>query len=170
MHLETKRATITFLKESDFEELLEMFLEKDSFKYIKPLKDKSKEEYLAFLQSKLKVNAQFKVMGYWVVREKGTNALIGTLNYYPMPESSGFTFKHIGAHFSRDFWGQGYSKELLSRLIVYLQEELNEKEILAILESEHVVSKKMLASLGFAFLKFVQLGDETIEMHRLKLE
>jgi len=170
MHLETERTTITFLKESDIEELLDMFSEKDTFKYIKPLKDKTEEEHKAFLDSKLKVNAQFKVMGYWVVREKGTNALIGTLNYYPMPESSGFTFKHIGAHFKRDFWGKGYSKELLSRLICYLKEELSEKEILAILESEHVVSKKMLASLGFKFLKFVQLGEESIEMHRLGFE
>lgn len=170
MYLETERATITFLKESDFDELLEMFIEKDTFKYIKPLKGKSIEEYSAFLYSKLEANAQFKVMGYWVVREKGSNALIGTLNYYPIPESSGFTFKHIGAHFKRDFWGQGYSKELLSRLITYIKEELKEEEVLAILESEHIVSKKMLASLGFVFLKFIELGGETIEMHQLKWE
>ncbi len=170
MKLETKRATIEFLQPTDFDELLEMFVEKDTFKYIKPLKDKSIEEYRAFLESKLKVNAQFKVMGYWVVREKGTNELIGTLNYYPLPETSGYEFKHIGAHFKRAFWGQGYSKELLTTLIAYLNEELGEKEILAILESDHLVSKKMLKRLGFKFLMYFELGTEKLEMFKLSIE
>lgn len=169
MQLQSERATIEFLKESDFDELLEMFKEKDTFKYIKLLQDKTTEEYKAFLYSKLESNAQFKVMGYWVVREKKTNALIGTLNYYPMPESSGYTFKHIGAHFKRAFWGKGYSKELLSELITYLRKDVGETEILAILQSEHIVSKKMLARLGFTFLKFFDLKGETLEMHQLNL-
>lgn len=170
MYLETERATIEFLKETDFDELLDMFIEKDTFKYIKPLKDKTTEEYRAFLTSKLKVNTQLKVMGYWVVREKQTKALIGTLNYYPLPESSGFTFKHIGAHFKREFWGKGYSNELLSCLIHYIKSELNEVEIFAILESDHLVSKKMLARLGFKFYKYISLNKEKIEMHRLQFE
>ncbi len=169
MKLQSKRATIEFLKESDFDELLEMFLEKDTFKYIKPLQNKTREEYKAFLHSKLASNAQFKVMGYWVVREKETNTLIGTLNYYPMPESSGYTFKHIGAHFKRAFWNKGYSLELLSTLIEYLNKGVGETEILAILQSEHLVSKKMLARLGFMFLKHFELGGETLEMHQLLL-
>ena len=169
MQLQTERATIEFLKQSDFDELLDMFAEKDSFKYIKPHKDKTREQYIEFLESKLEVNELYKVYGYWVVREKDTNRLIGTLNYYPMPESSGYTFKHIGAHFSRSFWGKGFSKELLSRLIQYLKENLGETEILAIVESEHVVSKKMLARLDFKFLKCFELGNQTLEMHKLLL-
>lgn len=169
MYLETERAYITFLKETDIDELVEMCLEKDSFKYVTPLRDKSKEEYKEFITSKLEVNAKFKVKGYWVVRSKENDDIIGTLNYYPLPESSGYTFSHIGAHFKRKYWGQGYSKELLSRLITYIHEELNETEILALVDSDHTVSKKMLARLGFAFSKFLPLRDEVVEMHALRL-
>jgi len=50
--LHTKRTTLTPLKQEDFQDIIQIYLEPDSNKFIPPLQNKSAEEYQVFLQKK----------------------------------------------------------------------------------------------------------------------
>lgn len=65
--MHTQRTILTPLSRSDFDDVLKMYSEPDTFKYIAPLLGKTKEEYINFLESRI---AQIKSgVGYhWAVR------------------------------------------------------------------------------------------------------
>jgi len=94
MTLATARTISTPLVKEDFDTLIEMYLEPDSNKYIKPLNDKSREFYLDFLNEKLSQNEI--AIGFWGVRSSTTNAIIGTTNLNFFEPIGAY---HIGCHF-----------------------------------------------------------------------
>jgi RimJ/RimL family protein N-acetyltransferase len=155
--------------EEDIKDILDMYTEKDTFKYISTLRGLTLDEHKEKLYKKLAINDFYKIYGFMVIRDRTDDRFIGTLNYYPLDkQATGYDFKHIGAHFKSDFWSKGYAKECLLALMEYLFTECEEPEILAILQSEHKVSKKLLKSLGFIFKKNIAFGNEELEMFALK--
>ncbi|TXC75642.1 GNAT family N-acetyltransferase [Luteibaculum oceani] len=64
----TERCIVKPLQKEDFPEILEMYQELDSNKYVPPLKDKTPEEHLAFLE--LKIGNNEKELGFWTARKK----------------------------------------------------------------------------------------------------
>ncbi|WP_421752341.1 GNAT family N-acetyltransferase [Croceimicrobium sp.] len=163
--LSTKRAYIRPLKSSDFELLLEMYLEPDSNKYIAPLKDQSPEFYLNFLQTKRQQNQ--KEMGFWVAVEKTSKQIIGTVNlntYAPL------AIKHIGCHLRIAFWGKSYASELLSAMIKYGFEERDLPRIHGVLERENLASRRLMNKLGFSFYRKEIVNDVQLEVHKLDID
>ena len=78
MILETTRTTITPLAKSDIPEIMEMYHEPDSNKFIPPLLDKNEDYYIDFLNKKIEYNKN--EIGFWTVRHTTDNAFIGTVN------------------------------------------------------------------------------------------
>ena len=165
MGITTKRTVIEPLKRDDFKVLLEMYFEPESNKYIHPLKDKNQDFYLQFLEKKMEANN--KVVGFWIVKSKDTLEVIGTLN---LNEFERLSITHVGCHLKRKFWNQGYGTELFSRIIQFGFEEMKLKEIYAIVDVQHIISERLLVKLGFLEDRIEKVGNEELRILKLKRE
>ena len=154
MKLYTERTTISPISKKDIPEILEMYAEPDSFKYILPHKDKTEVHYQDFLNGKIESNNI--TIGFWTVRLKETNSFIGTVN---LNQFQGTGMTHIGCHLKRTFWNKGFATELMIQLIDYGFENRNLKAIHGIVEENNLVSSKLMRSLGFELYK-EKLDDE----------
>lgn len=158
MTLYTERTTIIPLIESDIPEILEMYLEPDSFKYINLHKDKSKEYYQVFLQDKIAANK--KVLGFWSVRLHATNEFLGTVNLNQFQDSE---ITHVGCHLKSVAWNKGFATELMKELIKYGFEVRKLKAIHGIVEEGNIISAKLMKRLGFDFIK--ELIDKELKLN-----
>ena len=160
--MKSERTSIKALDKADFQELITMYLEDDSNKYIPPLRNRTEEEYKEILKDKYK-NNQIEV-GFWTVRSLN-NALIGTLNLYEYPPLG---IIHIGLHLKRDYWNQGYGKELMRTLVDHGFQQKKLQEIHAIIDEEHLASRKLFEGLGFKVSNFFMEGKDRILIYKLK--
>lgn len=163
MQLRTARTFITPISENDFSEILEMYNEPDSFKFITPLLDKDDAFYLEFLKGKVETNKS--ILGFWTVRDRTTNNFIGTVNLNQFKNSE---IIHIGSHLSNKFWNKGFSTELLPALIDYGFNVRKLEYINAILSIDHIVSKKLLTKLGFEFFEEFEIEGEVLHLYRIR--
>ena len=161
--ISTSRTQIRPLKEKDFEPLISMYLEPESNKYIAPLRNKNKDFFNEFLNKKLNQNKS--IQGFWVVLEKNTNEIIGTVNlnlFQPL------TVTHIGCHLKKEFWNKGFASEILRTIIEYGFIERGLEEIYGIVEVDNQVSKKLMKKLEFQFYKAEILDSIELEIYKLK--
>ena len=122
--ISTSRTQIRPLKENDFEPLTSMYLEPESNKYVTPLRNNNKDFFSDFLKKKLNQNKS--IQGFWVVLEKNTNEIIGSVNlnfFQPL------TLTHIGCHLKKEFWNKGFASEILKTIIEYGFNERGLEEI-----------------------------------------
>ena len=161
MTLRTERTTIIPLSESDIPEILEMYLEPDSFKFISPHKDKSKKYYQVFLQGKLEANK--KALGFWSVRLADTNEFLGTVNLNQFKDAE---MTHIGCHLKNDVWNKGFATELMKELMKYGFEGRNLKAIYGIVEESNIISAKLMKRLGFDFLEEIMDKEVKLNIYR----
>ena len=88
-----------------------MYGEKDSNKYIRPLRERHPSTYKDFLKSKITQFEEGKGF-FWTVRNL-EGGFIGTANYnYFTP----LQLHHCGVHLARAAWGQGYATEILEAI------------------------------------------------------
>jgi RimJ/RimL family protein N-acetyltransferase len=145
--MHTSRTTLTLATIDDFEELLAMYTEPDTFKYIKHLQNLSREEYLGFLHSRLDLR-QKKQGYYWVARHKTTNELIGAMNLTPFMDTG---IMQLGFQIRRQFWKLGYGSELAEAILRFAIDEVGLEEVYGFFEKENTASGKILEKLGFQF-------------------
>lgn len=153
----TERAIITPISETDIPEILDMYMEPDSFKYVRPHKDKSKAYYEEFLKGKINTNTT--TLGFWVVRLKDSNEFIGTVNLNQF-QNTGIT--HIGCHLKEAVWNKGYATELMRALMQYGFDTRKLTAIHGIVEESNQVSAKLMEKLGFEF--FEERMDEEVRL------
>lgn len=163
MQLTTKRTSIIPLSESDFSEILEMYSEPDTNKFIPTLLNKSNDLYMSFLKGRIETNKS--TFGFWTVRDLTTNDFIGTVN---LNQFKGSEITHIGSHLSKKYWNQGFSTELLTALIDYGFNIRKLDYIHGITSIDHVVSKKMLVKVGLEFLKEFSIDGVTAHLYRIE--
>ena len=144
MRIITERCLCETLSEKDFTEVLDMYQEDDSNKYIAPLLNKSLEFYQEFLERKVRLNQS--EASFWTVRSKVDGAFIGTINLNQFAQTG---LIHMGCHLSRNFWQQGYASELMEALLRYGFEERKLPSIHGVFEKENSVSQRLLEKLGF---------------------
>jgi len=163
--LQTKRTTLTPLKEDDFEAIIQMYFEADSNKFVPPLQNKSIAEYQALLQKKILHNNHPKGHGVWAIRLKDTQEFIGTAN---LNIQEVLELTHLGVHLTRATWGKGYATETLKALKDYALEILELPEVYALVDAQNLASKNMLAKIGMSYIEIVELYGLRIELYKLK--
>jgi len=152
---------MTPLLESDYDEVLEMFHEPETFKYIKPLAGKKDEWYRQFLDSKRRVIEEGKGY-YWVVRVLETGVYIGSANLYAFRDTD---MIQLGCQLKRDCWSHGYAGELMAKVLEYAVGDFGLSEVFGFFQPENVASRMILKRLGFSYLKMLLVDNETIEVH-----
>ena len=163
MHiLHSKRTIISPLAVTDIDEIINMYHEPDSNKFIPILLNKTDAEYRDFLRTKIQTNDHPKGLGVWTVRAADSQEYIGTVNLNVMPI---LDIVHIGAHLSRSVWGKGYATETLAALLDYGLNTLKLPVIHGICSVDHVVSKKMLLRTGLVYDRTVDFRGEDVEIY-----
>ena len=140
----TTRCQCTLISAKDFSEIIKMYQERDSNKYIAPLLNKDEAFYIKFLEGKIASNRV--APSFWTVRLKADRTFIGTINLNQFAQTG---LIHLGCHLSRNFWQQGYASELMEALINFGWEERKLNSIHGVFEKENTVSKSLLKKLGF---------------------
>lgn len=163
--LQTERTILSPLEENDFKDIILMYLEPDSNKFVPPLQNKSVEEYQALLQKKAAKNNHPQGHGLWTIRTKDTAEFIGTTNLN-VQESLQLT--HLGAHLARAAWGKGYATEVLTAVRDYAFEHLQLESIAALVDRQHHASKNMLTKIGMRYEKTVHLYGIEAAIYTLK--
>lgn len=142
--LYTDRAVLKPFSAEHIPNIMGMFHEPESNRFIKPLLGKSDDFYLEKLAANLTKNKQ--MLQYWSVYHAASNDFVGTLN---LNEFEGQRIVQLGLHLTRKFWNQGYGFELCVPLLKYGFEERKLSAIHWVIESEHNVSRKLANKLGF---------------------
>lgn len=142
----TLRTTVKSLRKVDVPDVLKMYQEPDSFKFIAPYKDRSNEYYREFLLKKIEANKIEE--GFWVVYNK-EQKLVGPIN---LNQFMGSPITHVGCHLSNKFWNQGFAFELMTALLDYGFAVRKLEEIYAVIEESHAVSIKLFEKLNFNFV------------------
>jgi len=137
--------------------------EPDTFRYIKKLRVMTDEEYQQFLRVKLEQIRQ-KTGYHWAVRLKTDGSWVGAVNLNPI----GVTKRvQIGCQLKRQYWGQGLATELTRRVLEFAFHEGGLEEVYGVFEKENLISRRLLAKLGFVWVEDrTELGVE-VETHRL---
>ena len=161
--IKTERTILTLLQKSDFDELLEMFSEKDAFKYIRPHQHKSIEERIGFLELKLN-QIENKTGFYWVARCSETNELIGAINLTPIPKTDKM---QIGWMIKSSHQRKGYATETARGVLEFAVKNANFNPIYGVFEKENIASEKILKQLNFAFNKEWDESESTIQEYIL---
>ncbi|HXB35095.1 MAG TPA: GNAT family N-acetyltransferase [Puia sp.] len=160
--MQTERTTLTLLQESDLPNMTAMAKEPDTFRYIKKLRVMSDSEYQQFLRVKLEQIRQ--QTGYhWAVRLKSDGSWVGAVNLNPI---GGTRRLQIGCQLMRQYWGQGFASELTRRVLEFAIREADLKEVYGVFEKENIVSRRLLAKLGFVWLEDLTEQGVEIEVHR----
>jgi len=144
MSIKTKLFFCKALKIIDFEEIITMYNEKDSNKYIEPLLNRSENFYREFLEKKLESKKEDTV--FWTVRSRSTEELIGTINLNTFGDTD---LVQVGCHLKRNYWAQNYATELLGALLDYAQNERKLKAVHGVFNKDNVASKRLMENLGF---------------------
>lgn len=144
------------------EELLPMYMEKDSNKYIPPLQHKSMTFYTSFLADKVIQNGT--EVGFWVVKKSAEGPLIGTANLNVYAANR---MLHTGCHLKTEYWGHGYGTICVEAMVNYgfTQRKLN--AIHAIVTPNHMASKRMLEKAGMRYLREEELPGEVVDIYQI---
>jgi RimJ/RimL family protein N-acetyltransferase len=162
--LTTNRATLSFIQAIDFDEVLAMFHEPETFKYIAPLEGKTDDEYLKILKTKVEENIS-EAGFYWIARLKSNGEFVGAINLNPRKD-----IQHIqlGYQIRKKFWGQGFATELSAAVLEFAKNERQLDSVIAVFVESHIASRKILEKLGFQPLERRQTGVELLEVYQLK--
>ncbi|UKN01806.1 GNAT family N-acetyltransferase [Paracrocinitomix mangrovi] len=152
----TARAKLIPYTKEHIPDIVKMFQEPDSNKFIRPLQNQTIEEWVVRLSNNAIKNQE--LLQFWSVYHKDTNEFIGTMN---LNKFSDTVIDQIGLHLARDFWGQGYGFELCQPIVKHAFEVRQLKELFWVFEEGHEASKKLALKLGFKQDK--QMEDELFD-------
>ena len=145
--METERTRLITITKEDFAEIMEMYGEPDTFKYIEPAQNKTKAELLDFLDSRIKQVAD-GIGHHWVVRSKMDNEFMGLMNLNPI---AGTDKIQIGFQLKRKFWNQGYASELTARVLDFGIEEAKLTVIYGVFSKRNIASRRIFEKFAFVF-------------------
>jgi ribosomal-protein-alanine N-acetyltransferase len=160
--MQTERTTLTLLQESDLPDMAAMAKEPDTFRFLKKLRVMSDSEYQQFLRLKLDQIRQ-KTGYHWAVRLKSDSSWLGAVNLNPI---GGTPRLQIGCQLKRQYWGQGFASELLKRILEFAIRDAGIKEVYGVFEKENIVSRRLLARLGFVWIEDLTQQDVEVEIHQ----
>ena len=161
--LTTTNFKITPLTETDFAEILNMYKEPDSNKYVQPLLNKSDQEYQEFFERKLFQNQNSNGQGMWVIRKVQSNEFVGTCN---LNKLHGTDWIQMGAHIGRNYWNKGVASEICKRILNHAFDDLKLDFVYGIFEPANVASKKLCLKLGFEFARKEKFMNKEVELYK----
>ena len=144
MRIQSERINFTPFTEIDIPLVMDMYKEKDQFKYVSPLANQSDEFYTQFLKNK--INNNQTELEFWKLIRKSDNEFIGTVNLNKFSNSN---MIQIGCHLKKDFWNNGFATESIKTILDYSIQVKKHSSIYGIFESGNTASKRIFEKLNF---------------------
>ncbi|WP_164914178.1 GNAT family N-acetyltransferase [Aquimarina sediminis] len=158
--MKTKRLFLDLIEETHIPEVLEMYKEPDTFKYIKPLQGKDDKFYSDFLKLKIK-EVRSKKGFFWVVRNHDLE-LVGAINLTPIPNTERI---QIGWQIRDKHRRQGFAYEASKAALEFGTKEAKITPIYSVFEKENIASQKILTKLNFSFYENIDKDGKELEVY-----
>ena len=144
--MQNNQCKLTLLTEDDFTEMLSMFAERDTFKYIPKLYNQTDEFYLHFLTSAVeKITAGEEY--YWVMREPKTNELMGAINLNKIQNGDEM---QIGWQVREDFRNLGLAYLGAQMALDFAINQTKISIIYGVFSEQNTASERILNKLRFS--------------------
>ena len=138
--LKTDRCSIYEIKESDLADVRILFTDDEVRTYLGGAYDKDREE------EKLRnIMMGIDNQGF-TVRRTSDSTLLGLIEIGPYHNGME---QEISYQFAPEVWGQGYAKEAIHAVLVFLSEQGTLESILAETQKKNIRSCRLLEALGF---------------------
>lgn len=155
--MQNDHCKLTLLGVDDFADMLAMFAEADTFKYIPKLRDQTDEFYLHFLTSTVeKINAGD--IYYWVMRAPKTNEFMGAINLNRILNGDEM---QIGWQICEDFRNQGLAYLGAQMALDFAINQTEIGMIYGVFLQQNKASERILNKLRFS-LESISLENEQL--------
>jgi len=146
--LETERCYLRELELADLDDLYELYAGKGMTDSIEPLYPrKEEEEYQsAYIQSMY----GFYGYGIWLVKERGTDLLIGRTRLEHRELNGKFELE-LGYAIAVPYQRRGYALEVCRAILDYAWENLGYRQVNCLIEPENIASLGLVKKLGFTY-------------------
>ncbi len=155
--LETRRCYLREITLEDLDDLFELYAYKGMTDYIEPLYERKKEEdyqraYIANMYG-------FYGYGMWLVKEKGTDKLIGRAGLENRLLDGEYELE-MGYAIAAPYQRQGYAREVCEGVLKYAKETLGFARVNCLIQKENKPSVALVKKLGFTYLESVAEGGK----------
>jgi RimJ/RimL family protein N-acetyltransferase len=159
--MKTDRFTLSLVTQSDISDLLGMFHEHDAFQYIYPLRKKTDEQHVKFLNLKIGEIEQ-RTGFYWVVRTNDTKELIGAINLTPIVSTREI---QLGWMIKNKFRKKGLAFESAKMALQFALGETDFDPIYVVFNEKNIASEKIATKLNFKFHKSTEEEGGTLKTY-----
>ena len=169
---ETSRLILRDIELFDAQDLLEMDLDDRVTKYTGQNPIRSIEEANHVVQFILNQYVQNGV-GRWAVIEKKSGDFLGWtgLKFHTEMENNHIDFYDLGYRFKFQHWNNGYATEASMACVKLGFEQLNIKEIIAMVHPANLASMKVAEKCGFKFVEpFISENSKWNWLKKLNLD
>ncbi|MDX1555612.1 MAG: GNAT family N-acetyltransferase [Xanthomonadales bacterium] len=144
--LETPRLLLRQVRESDTEDVWEIYSDRKALEYFarEPLKDMEEARQMVAENLCFGEDPAAKI---WAICHKDGDRMIGTFTLFHISQSN--RRAEVGFILKRSSWGQGFASEALGRVIDYCFEDLDMVRLEADADPENHASLKLLERHGF---------------------
>lgn len=160
--LETDRWLLMEIQMTDYEDIKKLYMDEKVRKYLGGTvnEDRYKKSFLAMMKGEAGDC-------YWTVRDKESNDFIALVSIDTHHDG---VSKEISYQFVPEYWGKGYGREVIGRILDYCFGELKLSRVVAETQSANMASFRLLSSLGMQVEEtVVRFGAEqkifTIQTH-----
>lgn len=144
--LESERLLLRPIKESDADDIFEIFSDKEVMKYYDLLPFSSINDAVNQVEIFRKCLSE-KTMMRWGIELKENGKLIGTCGFFAFSEEN--MKAEMGYELNREYWNKGIMSEALKMIIDFIFRETDINRVEAYVEPMNTASLKLLESLGF---------------------
>ena len=144
--LESERLLLRPIKESDADDIFEIFSDKEVMKYYDLLPFSSINDAVNQVGIFRECLSE-KTMIRWGIELKESNKLIGTCGFFAFSEES--LKAEMGYELNSKYWNKGVMSEALKMIMDFIFKETDINRIEAYVEPMNTSSLKLLESLGF---------------------
>lgn len=144
--LESERLRFRKLTDADAPEILELRGNPETMKFIpRPLVTdiEGALAHIKMINDKIDENIDIN----WAVTEKGSDKCIGIMGFYRTQPENFRT--ELGYMITSEHWGKGYVTEAVKILLDFAFKTLNFHSIVAVIDSRHMASERVLQKVGF---------------------
>jgi [ribosomal protein S5]-alanine N-acetyltransferase len=148
--LMTKRCELTAISEKDYESIWRLYVDEDVRKYLDGIVDE--------ISFSIRFQMMLESNYYWTVRLKDTKEFIGLVC---LDIGHDMINTEIGYQFLPAYWGKGYAKEVVERVIEYGFHSLKLTTIVAETPTVNERACRLLRRVGMKFEKTLKrFGSE----------
>lgn len=159
MIIQTKHLYLNQPTENCYQKLLPIYRKESNMRFIQ----NGKHDWtLAELKQKYKLLTSHydQGFGFWMVRHKSTDELIGEAGFLMTKNPK--EVLEIGYMLDDQYWSKGLGTQLCKALISYGRTTLRLKKVVAGTWDKNVASQKVLLKCGLSFKKKITLENGTV--------